>query len=134
MTAYTDTQIHHALLAAAEQIEGHPETFDFMNYGGPACGAPLCVLGWLGTFLHVPDDEAIYTWKVSRSVLGMDDAHFYLRMNALREATQSRGWTSHADVCALLLRLYAAKYHPLPLPHIDLPAEVRAIFDAEFVS
>lgn len=57
MAAYTDFEIQDAILKAADQIERHPNSYNFMQgIVRPAVSDPntrMCALAWVGHFLHM---------------------------------------------------------------------------------
>lgn len=140
-------QIYDAIMAAADQIEKRPKTFNFGISEVPrSCGSPGCALGWIGHFLGVW--QAIAHGDVLTEVairMGLHGVRgdwllrsgqriFYARMGWLNGhdcATQISwgAWTGDAALCAKTLRAYAEMYHPLPKPeHTGLPDIVREIF------
>lgn len=47
-----------AVLAAADHIEQHPETYNFMLFDRPKSETDKsCILGWIGFYLGLLDDE-----------------------------------------------------------------------------
>lgn len=43
-------KIYDALMAAAAQVEKHPDTYWFQSNSRPACGTPGCMIGVGGPF------------------------------------------------------------------------------------
>lgn len=129
---------YESILAAADQIEAHPEVFDFETTGIPhACGSPGCALGWIGFFYGArrctESDGYSGVGAVARIVLGLPSGgKFYDRMSDLQLGDAS--WTESADECARCLRLYAEKHHghekqqqrPTSVMVTDLMARVMA--------
>lgn len=133
--------IHDAILKAADQIEQHPELFDFIEVGVPRCGSPGCALGWI-TFFSEPTKHIKRNYTCDFDVVYFDGAlgelgllepsQFYDRMdrfNLLRFFTGAR-WTRDAQLCAKSLRKYAKKYHPKP-KYGGIPTSVLGIFKTE---
>jgi hypothetical protein len=108
---YTQTEVYHAILRAADRIEAHPELFAFMESGVPDCGSRGCALGWIGFELGVRPGEDV--GAVARERLGVDELPFYHRVNDAdgRSKDWMRCWMRSAPRCAAALRLYAEKYH-----------------------
>jgi hypothetical protein len=49
--------IYNAIMKAADQVETHPESFDFwVNDIPERCGSPGCALGWIGFYLGLEAD------------------------------------------------------------------------------
>jgi hypothetical protein len=134
-----------AINSAAAHIERFPTLFRFESVYIPGnCGTPGCALGLIALFLGVSEDQASQesgsthtVHHIATKYLGTswpdpfkhDDigSEFYQRLSDLTDPN----WKSSATKCAKALRLYAAKYHAPaiePLPFVDLPASVRAIF------
>ena len=110
------TDIYTAIMKAADQIEYHPERFNFGSVDFPDCGSPGCALGWIGHFLGYTETK-YHSYRHGVLTVTDDlgitaDSHcdhnneFYSRMNNLVP-----GWKGKAKQCAKALRLYAAKYH-----------------------
>jgi hypothetical protein len=115
---------YDAIMKAADQIEQHPDTLEFMAVAIPHDRTCLgCPLGWIGHFAGLSPATSNFT-DVGVGVLGLSDLlrdwdrlpfeqlgrefEFYRRMDALLD---SEDWRHSADDCAKALRLYAAKYH-----------------------
>lgn len=111
--------IRDAILAAADQIQRDPESFNYFGNDLPSCGTPGCAIGWVahfrgirGSFNAASDRDAIRAigvhWNYhSRSFVG--------RMDEL-----SPVWRNDAAACARALRLYADKYHPAESPAVPV--------------
>lgn len=47
-----------AVLTAADHIEQHPETYEFMKAEKPSSEQDItCVLGWIGHYMDIPNKE-----------------------------------------------------------------------------
>ena len=118
----TTEQVHAVIMKAAAQIGRHPETFLWEATKIPSgCGTPGCALGWIGHFAQLLCADGSFNFlNVPRRVLGIapswddefGDETFYHRMDAL--CRRGAFWQKSSSMCAAALRLYAAKYHPLP--------------------
>jgi hypothetical protein len=141
-------QVYDAIMAAADQIERYPQSFQFcattiphtyFNEGQSAYmgykGCPIgCALGWIGHFIGKPKEMNEHHWSYDRvpALMGVpapamgydvpfgdsDIRLFYSRMDALADGDS---WHDSPALCARALRLYAAKYHAIP-------SSVREIF------
>lgn len=134
-------EIYNAIMKAADQIEAHPEQFNFMSIDVPdGCGTPGCALGWITAFagLRVRSCGGFDAAKVQ---LGLGQGYgaasmFYARMDACLswwDSCRLKSWRGDAETCAKTMRRYAKKYHaPAPAVHstkrVGIPASVRAIF------
>ena len=121
--------IRQAILKAADQIERHPELFDFFSYKtpDPHCGTPGCAIGWISYYANVPiimKDTGINFDHVEQ-LLGCDETDFYDRMKGF-----IYWWERDSSDCAQALRFYADKFHP----EQGIPESVRQIFEVERVS
>ena len=117
--------MRQAILKAADQIQKHPDLFEFCALGVPEndCDSPGCALGWISFYSNVE-------WGKKgcplNNALGVsNDLEFYDR---IRDSDPDLNWHHNADICAALLRKYADKYHPA----IEMPEAVRKLFDTEF--
>ena len=128
--------IFNAIMRAADVIDSNPALYNFQANSMPECGTPGCLLGRIGAELGYAGQDVFSgdTW----SVLGLADA------NGRRDVLASLGYwdwkktrtadqlifavTDHAPTAAAFLRHVAQRYKPTPLPFVDLPASVRAIF------
>jgi hypothetical protein len=121
--------IREAILKAANQIERHPETFEFFSFDKPGCGTPGCALGWIGAFMNFRHDSVSYAADTAEQVLGIQEGDFYTRMHTvLGGGKLDDRWTDDAAMCAWTLRGYADAYHPAA-PRDAIPSSVRAIFE-----
>lgn len=140
-------EIYNAIMAASDQIEQRPESFDFHSMSVPNnCGTPGCALGWIGVFLQVrkhpyrsEDYSNLNEIGHRMGIAGDDpDAEFYCRMDelmglprlGLRERWGYGPWSDNSRACASTLRRYAAKYHAPAVGFTGLPDIVRDIFRA----
>lgn len=105
-----------AILEAADQIERHPEEFDYNQGACPqtVCGAPACALAWIGYFAAI--DAALGYCGDVAAWLGVPmempfnpEGTFYRRLDRIAGAT----WHCDAQLCAWALRRYADMYHPV---------------------
>lgn len=123
--------VRKVILQSADQIEKHPEKYQFtviMISTGSDCACPL---GWIGYYAGYGDRSGnIFLDLIARDFLRIDDPGFngmysvgpeqvfYDRMRTLEveltgvEPTDIK-WHGSAPLCARLLRAYADKYHPL---------------------
>jgi hypothetical protein len=129
--------IYNAIMRAADVIETNPALYAFQKNIVPACGSPGCLIGHIGAHLGHTGQSVFMgdTWTAlgfdpeSRdSVLQKMD---YFKWSVTERPHHLRGLpvTRDARVAALFLRYFAQRYKPEPLPFVDLPAAVRAIFD-----
>ncbi len=104
--------IREAMLKAADQIEQHPETFDFYSSNIPGCGTPGCALGWTAAFrFGLSEGVDFFSGfdSLGRAVGFDNGSDFYDQMN---DIAGSSDWTDEATLCASVMRQYADKYHP----------------------
>lgn len=131
-----------AINRAADHIERYPLAFNFDVVKFPEHPYDTaCALSWIGYFAgYDPKNRHVGYHEVPTAVLGFDRvdwtqyasvSEFYYRVGSC-----DIRWLRDAHRCAKALRKYAEKYHrPAPVPKpkpVDLPAEVREIFDREF--
>lgn len=141
--------VYHAIMAAADQIEQNPRSFNFFEGNIPGEGrypsdGQSCALGWVGKFLSRPIDALPGYWcfsKVPRE-LGFACADevgvglFYQRMDELTGGVQKpkfnvvygADWRYDAQLCADGLRRYAIKYHA---PKPTIPESIWEIFSCQ---
>lgn len=106
-----------AILEAADQIEKHPEEFNFMGARIPRtlCGRPACALAWIGYFSAMQIDNDGYPPSDVAQWLGvkgfLPELAFYERLDEF-----AMHWRLRADQCAYALRQYADAYHPAKVP------------------
>jgi len=105
-----DMNPREAILAAADQISRHPNTFRFSSIEIPRNGRQGCALGWIGEFGNVPTPYP--GWRHLGSIAqyagARDTQQFYHRLDWLVTPL----WQFSAHLCAWGLRRYANKYHP----------------------
>lgn len=101
-------RLYRAMIAAAEQIEKHPSTFNFNAVGYPGCGAPGCAIGWIGYFYGTRDQGyECYIDEVEHDT-GIVDDEFYDLMDKYDTTEDYRdSWMDNAKTCADTLRLVA---------------------------
>jgi len=118
------TTLRQAILQAADHLELHPETYDFMSVHIPSCGTPGCVIGWVGYFLGVDPGKAIGgEFLYETPIMGVSSHIFYTRLDAF---LQPRSWIVNASIAAATLRKYADLYHPEETqPEVQSYPEVR---------
>jgi hypothetical protein len=122
-------EIYDAIMKAADQIEWHPETYAFYANEVPGCCTKGCLLGWIGYFMGVRAGADVF--RDVAPLVGLRPTVSLVASSMGRKHNESPFDTEDA---ARILRRFAERYKPVPLPHVDLPAKVRAIFDAEFVN
>ena len=120
-----------ALLAAADQIEHEPSSFDYMSVQVPSglCGSPGCALGWIAYFLDASKGRSLGAAEPAlfeKMGIGPDVA-----FPELTTVFGSTKWTSSALKCAEGLRMYADAKWPATEVHVQvgIPDDVLAIFD-----
>lgn len=105
--------IYNAILAAADYIERHPNDFCFYSREVPSnCGSPGCALGWIGVFAGAKAGTDVR--DIAPAVLGVSEGEFYKRLTGLHNEhgfISGRWWTKYADACAVVMRMYAERYH-----------------------
>lgn len=129
--------IRNAMLATANLFEKSPSAYRFCNVNKPDCNTPGCVLGWIGHYLDTPVGSLCYPELVAQTCgvppirpgRNSSEDQFYERMNDIQDATHISGegwWSSCAESCVRVLRLYTDKYHPESLAdHCGAPVAVR---------
>lgn len=124
--------IYNAMMKAADHIERNPKLFDFMESLVRYPSFPMCVIGRVASFMDLG-----YEWQevdgIAPTILGVSEEEFYSRMDRLEVrpfGSLTLPWCSNPLLCASLLRQYAKIFHaPDPLPFIDIPSTVRALFE-----
>lgn len=106
--------LREATLKAADQIEQHPETFDFMSCHLPdlSCGTPGCALGWIAIFAGIrpPKSELgdANTIGFIAAEMKVSQSEFYGRMDECCDMDTE--WIDNPAVCAKGLRIYAERF------------------------
>lgn len=106
------TDIYTAIMKAADHIERHPKHFDFWENDIPAstdCGSPGCALGWIAAYKGDEKLLSCAAQDLCLRELGVRAGEFYSAMSKLTASYSD--WRYSPAICAVGLRLYAAKYH-----------------------
>lgn len=131
--------IFDAIMRAADQIEWHPELWDYDCVDVPTCDGGGCALGRIGYFLGIRGHVENVAEAMGLFHPTYPEWEFYNRIQAIvgepsieemwpRWADDHRFLLANAPVAeiARALRAYAHKYHA---PKPSIPTEVRAIFE-----
>lgn len=133
-----EVNIRQAILSAADQIERHPESFNFMVGGIPHQDGPLskwswdgrpnircvgCTLGWISHFVARQLPGSLRTYggapfffacrdmpelKATYPYSGDRTHRFYTMMD---DITGGRHWREDPALCAQSMRKYADMFH-----------------------
>jgi hypothetical protein len=113
-------EIRQAILRAADQIQGHPELWNYWKIHTPSCGTPGCAIGWIAAMRGVSG----FVSEVCAAALGIDAEEFYERMRS--KPIDCPVSIADAPKIAAGLRAYADKYHPAPVKEPDWNALAMA--------
>ena len=121
--------VYNAILAAADQVEKNPSSFDFyesnipiLTESPPYCGSIGCALGWIGYFMGYKRWQQLK--EVARALTnepGCPETNVYCNLDAIDNTWRRDGLT-----CARTLRIYAKRFAP---PQPAIPDSVREIFN-----
>jgi hypothetical protein len=118
--------ISEALCAAADHIERHPESYQFMEGSIPCDGAQGCMLGFFGRYAGLP--VGLDVGYVAWAVLGQDPSEFYNEVHSASGAGHPRNLGDSVvydkKLVAPAMRTVAKKYE-------GVPQEVREIFESK---
>lgn len=120
---------YEAMLAAADHIERHPDSFNFFKIRIPThLNMKGCALGWIGHFTGVSTVDN-YASEVAEGFCG-DETDFFHAITGF----VGPGWMSNPKQCAKGMRLYAE--HHLSLEKVPvwarmLDREKQARVDAQ---
>lgn len=129
----SQVSVREAILKAADWIQEHPDSYNFMATEIPHCGSKGCLIGWVGHFLERPAGENSWSDGCEK-IMGINLEQFNKR---LIEICKENGYEENCvwayqtqpKQAARILIFYANQYHPAkPLKELPSGSEIVRAF------